>query len=91
MNNIYKILSAFIFCVVMAACSKSNNTDPTPIRDYATQYAADKDTIDKYLNTHYMTVDPTTFDVTFTKIAPGGTQQSIKAQTQYPLLDTILR
>ncbi len=90
MNNIYKILSAFIFCVVMAACSKSNNTDPTPIRDYATQYAADKDTIDKYLNTHYMTVDPTTFDVTFTKIAPGGTQQSIKVQTQYPLLDTIV-
>ncbi len=90
MNNIYKILSAFIFCVVLAACSKSNNTDPVPIRDYATQYAADKDTIDKYLNTHYMTVDPTTFDVTFTKIAPGGAQQSIKTQTQYPLLDTIV-
>ena len=90
MNNIYKILSVVVFCIVLAACSKNSTADPVPIRDYATQYAADKDTIDKYLSTHYMTVDPTTFDVTFTKILPGGTQQSIKDQTQYPLKDTVV-
>ena len=90
MNNIYKILSVVVFCVVLAACSKNSNNDPVPLRDYATQYAADKDSIDNYLTTHYMTVDPTTFDVTFTEIAPGGTQQSIKAQTQYPLKDTVV-
>lgn len=90
MNNIYKILSVVVFCIVMAACSKTNTPDAVPIRDYATQYAADKDTIDKYLSTHYITVNPATFDVTFTKILPGGTQQSIKDQTQYPLKDTVV-
>jgi len=87
MNNIFKILSVFVFCVVMAACSKSSSNYVTPIRDYALQYADDVDSIEKYVNTHYMTVDPVTFDVTFTKIGTGG-QQSIKDQTQYPLKDT---
>lgn len=89
MNNFLKILSAFVFCVVMASCTKSKSDDVTPLRDYATQYAADKDSIEKYVTTHYMTVDPVTYDVTFTKIGTGG-QQSIKDQTQYPLLDTIV-
>ncbi|MBY0487649.1 MAG: FKBP-type peptidylprolyl isomerase [Flavobacteriaceae bacterium] len=86
MNNIFKILSVFVFCIVIAACSKSDDTSTTPLRDYATQYAVDKDLIDEYVNTHYMVVDPTNFDVTFHKIDAG--QTSIKDQTQYPLEDT---
>lgn len=90
MNNIFKILSAVVFCGLLASCSKSD--DPvTPLRDYAEQYAADIDSIDDYIDTHYMTVDPTTFDVTFTEIPTGGTQQSIRAQTLYPLKDTLVK
>lgn len=88
MNNIFKILSVFVICVVIASCTNNDSTDPEPIRDYATQYATDLTTIDAYVNTHYMTVDPTNLDVTFTKIPTGGTQQSIRLQTQYPLKDT---
>ncbi|GAB3719038.1 FKBP-type peptidyl-prolyl cis-trans isomerase [Flavobacterium koreense] len=90
MNNIFKILSAVVFCGLLASCSKSD--DPvTPLRDYAEQYAADIDSIDDYIDTHYMTVDPTNFDVTFTEIPTGGTQQSIRAQTLYPLKDTLVK
>ncbi|MFY7739486.1 MAG: FKBP-type peptidyl-prolyl cis-trans isomerase [Flavobacterium sp.] len=90
MNNIFKILSAVVFCGLLASCSKSD--DPvTPLRDYAEQYAADIDSIDDYIDTHYMTVDPTNFDVTFTEIPTGGTQQSIRTQTQYPLDDTLVK
>ena len=88
MNNIFKILSVFVFCIAIAACSKSDDTSTTPLRDYATQYAADLDSIDDYIDTHYITVDPTTFDVSFAEIPTGGTQQSIRTQTQYPLKDT---
>jgi FKBP-type peptidyl-prolyl cis-trans isomerase FkpA len=90
MNNIFKILSAVVFCGLLASCSKSD--DPvTPLRDYAEQYAADIDSIDDYIDTHYMTVDPTNFDVTFTEIPTGGTQQSIRTQTLYPLKDTLVK
>lgn len=88
MNNILKLLSVFVFCVVVASCSKSSGTDPEPLRDYATQATEDRATIDAYLDTHYMTVDPSNLDVTFTKIPTGGTQQSIRTQTQYPVKDT---
>ena len=88
MNNIFKILSVFVICVVVASCSKSSNNDVEPLRDYTEQYTADLTTIDAYVDTHYMTVDPTNFDVTFTKIPTGGVQQSVRTQTQYPLKDT---
>ena len=84
MNNIFKILSVFIFCFLLASCGEDETTT-TPLRDYAEQSAADIDSIDDYIDTHYMTVDPTTFDVTFTEIPTGGTQQSIRTQTLYPL------
>jgi hypothetical protein len=89
MNNIFKILSVFIICVVLASCSKST-TEDTPIRDYAEQYKADLDSIDDYIDTHFMTVDPSNYDVTYNLIPDGGTQQSIREQTQYPLKDTLI-
>lgn len=89
MNNIFKILSVFVFCVIIASCSKSS-TEDTPVRDYAEQYKADIDSIDDYIDTHYMTVDPSNYDVTFSEIPDGGTQQSIREQTQYPLKDTLI-
>ncbi|WP_298306518.1 FKBP-type peptidylprolyl isomerase [Flavobacterium sp.] len=91
MKNIFKILIAFVFCSLLTSCGGEDDPSVTPIRDFAEQYAADLDSIDKYIDTHYMTVNPTNFDVTFTKIPTGGTQQSIRTQTQYPLKDTLVK
>jgi hypothetical protein len=90
MNNIYKILSVVVFGVILVSCSKNSNDDTTPIRDYAEQYATDLASIDDYIDTHFITVNPSNFDVTFNKIPDGGTQQSIRNQTQYPLKDTLI-
>jgi FKBP-type peptidyl-prolyl cis-trans isomerase FkpA len=91
MKNIFKILTAIVFCSLLTSCDREDEPTVTPIRDFAVQYAADLDSIDKYIDTHYMTVDATNFDVTFTEIPTGGTQQSIRTQTQYPLKDTLVK
>ncbi len=90
MNNIFKILFVFVFCSLLASCG-DDTPETTPLRDYAEQYATDIDAIDDYVDTHFMTVDPTNFDVTFTEIPTGGTQQSIRTQTLYPLEDTLVK
>src|SRR5690606_18079700 len=38
----------------------------------------------RFIDTHYLTVD-SNFNVTMTKIPTGGTQQSIRTQTEFPL------
>lgn len=91
MKNIFKILTALVFCSLLTYCDREDEPTVTPLRDYATQYAADLDSINDYIDTHSMTVNPTNFDVTFTEIPTGGTQQSIRTQTQYPLKDTLVK
>jgi len=91
MKNIFKILTALVFCSLLTSCGGEDDPSVTPIRDYAEQYAADLDSIDDFIDTHYMTVDATNFDVTFTEIPTGGSQQSIRTQTQYPLKDTLVK
>ena len=59
----------------MGACNKEDDPEPTPIRDYATQYSADMDAIKKYLKTHSYTVDANQ-NVTFT-IVPELSASSI--------------
>jgi FKBP-type peptidyl-prolyl cis-trans isomerase FkpA len=88
MKNIFKLLLAVVFCIALASCTGTDTPTSIPLRDYATQYAADLDSIDDYIDTHYITVDPANFDVSFTEIPTGGSQQSIRTQTQYPLKDT---
>lgn len=88
MNNIYKTLFVLGFFALIISCTTNNTPEETPLRDYAEQYATDIDVIDDYIDTHYITVDPTNFDVAFTEIPTGGTQQNVRTQTQYPLLDT---
>jgi len=91
MKNIFKILTALVFCSLLISCGGEDGPAITPIRDYAEQYATDIDAIDDYIDTHFMTVDPTNFDVSFTEIPTGGTQQSIRTQTQYALKDTLIK
>lgn len=88
MNNIYKTLFVLVFFALIISCTTNSPKEDIPLRDYAEQYAADIDSIDDYIDTHYITVDPTNYDVAFTEIPTGGTQQNVRTQTQYPLKDT---
>ncbi len=87
MNNIFKILSVFVFCVALAACTKNSNNDPAPLRDYGTQYAADIAQIDQYIDSHYLTFDAD-YNVAFDTLLPGGGHSSIRTDTAFHLSDT---
>ena len=84
MNNFSKIFSIFSLGILFASCSKSDPPLVFPIREYSVQYVTDLDSVDKFINTHYLTVD-TDFNVVMPKIPVGGSQQSIRVQTDYPL------
>jgi FKBP-type peptidyl-prolyl cis-trans isomerase FkpA len=73
--------------IAVVSCNKSDDDEvvTVPLRDYAVQYKADNDSIEKYLKTNYIEVDETTFDVKITKIPAGGAQVSIWDQKTYPL------
>lgn len=81
-----KILLALLFTATVLVsfirCHKSDDPATYTVRDYAEQYAADKITIDTYIDTHKMTVD-TDGNVTFSNLASG--ELSIRQQTTYPL------
>src|SRR5688572_6686833 len=68
-----------LVAVSFASCRKDDDGVEPP-RDYAEQYAVDLDSIEEYLETHYLTVTETNglMDVTVTKIPSGGTQTSIR-------------
>ena len=84
MNKTIKIFFVFAFVLLLTSCNKEDDNKITPLRDYAEQYAKDLDSLDKYIDTHYMDVDAN-YNVTFTKIPTSGTQQSIRQQTTFPL------
>ncbi len=87
----FKIFTLWALAMVFLGTSCSRDTNSAaPIRDRAEQYATDIAAIDDFLDTHYMEVNPTTFDVEFYKIPENGTQTSIRNQTQYPLRDTLI-
>ena len=54
MKNLSKLLF-LLLAIAIASCSKNDKIDVIPLRDYAVQYTADLDSIDKYIDTHYMT------------------------------------
>ena len=81
MKNLSKLLFLTL-AIAIASCSKSDKVETVPLRDFALQYTADLDSINKFIDTHYMTVTPE-LDVTFTKI--DAAQTSIRAQTDYAL------
>ncbi len=72
--------------IAIVSCNKSDDDKSVvvPVRDYAEQYKADNDSIEKYLKTNYITVTDN-YDVTIAKIPAGGTQTSIWEQQEYPL------
>ena len=84
MNNYFKIVLFLAIGLTIASCTKNDTISSVALREYKVQYAADLDSIDKYIDTHYITVD-TDYNVTMTKIPVGGTQLSIRLQQTYPL------
>ena len=81
----YFVLLLAGFAIVSCNKNDDDNVVVVPLRDYAEQYKADNDSIEKFLKTNYIVVDKTTFDVKIEKIPAGGTQVSIWDQKEYPL------
>ena len=82
MNKFKYYFILLITTVSLFSCSKDDAAEITPPREFAVQYATDLTDIEEYLKTYYITVvNHAGFqddqDVTFTKIAVGGTQPSI--------------
>lgn len=90
MNKIFKLFFVFALLLVISSCNKDDDTYVEPLRDYGEQYAKDLDSINKFIDTHYLTVDAN-YNVTFSEILAGGTQQSIRQQTDYPLDFTMVQ
>lgn len=81
MKNLSKLFF-LLLAVAIASCSKTDKIEDIPLRDFTVQYTADLDSINKYIDTHYMTVTPN-LDVTFAKI--DAAQPSIRMQNDFPL------
>ena len=88
MNTFFKIISIFALLITLFSCSKSPSPTPFEVRDIATQNAADKIALDTYIDTHYISGVDANLNATIMKIPTGGTNQSIRQQTTYQLLDT---
>jgi FKBP-type peptidyl-prolyl cis-trans isomerase FkpA len=84
MNNFFKLFLFISIGIVIASCSGSDSDTTETKKDFSEQYEKDIDSIDQFIDTHFMTVDAD-FNVTFTEIEPGGTELSIRNQTDYPL------
>ena len=91
MNKYLKLALIFVFGLTLigltlASCTKNETTNyDVVLKEYPVQYLADLDSIDKYLNTHYISSVDADFNITFAKILTGGTQLSIRSQQTYPL------
>lgn len=84
MTKIYKLFLILVAGIIFASCNRPDNPSAEPLRVFSVQYSADLDSLNKYIDTHYITVD-SDYNVTMAKIPTGGTQESIRVQTQYPL------
>lgn len=81
------VLLIAILSVVVFSCKKDDDdANIVPPRDRTEQYNADKDSIQKYFETHYMTVDAD-MNVMIAEIPEENSAEytSIKDQTDYPL------
>ena len=85
MNNFFKIFLFLAIGLTIASCSKSDSTAITPLRVYSVQYASDIDSIDKYIDTHYIESVDSDFNIKMAKIPAGGSQLSVRLQQDYPL------
>ncbi|MEZ4838490.1 FKBP-type peptidyl-prolyl cis-trans isomerase [Flavobacterium sp.] len=87
LKRLKNVLLISVFAMVIFSCKKDDDdVSITPPRDRTEQYNADKDSIQKYLETHYMTVDAN-MNVMISEIPSENSSNytSIIDQTDYPL------
>ena len=90
MNNFFKIIFLFILGLIVVSCSKDDNNNVAPLRDYTEQYTKDIANIETFMRTHHMEVvdhpgQTDDQDVTFTLIPEGPTSiwNQYPRQTRY--------
>lgn len=86
MNKIHKLFFILTIGILFASCGSDDEPVITPPRDYAEQYHADSDSLDTYIDTHYITVDAD-YNVTMAKIPTPNPENkiSIRLQDEYPI------
>ena len=88
MNRIHNLFLILVIGILTISCNKddNNSTIAAPPRDYAVQYATDLDSINKYIDSHYISVDAN-HNVTLTLIPNPNPENkiSIRNQQEYPL------
>lgn len=77
MKNVFKVVLLFVSLTTVISCNKDDDAEPVPLRDFATQYAADLATIQTFLKTHSITVTNN----------PGAADDQDVAYTTVPELD----
>lgn len=85
MNRFLKVFALIALITFFASCKNDDDVNIAPPRDYGVQYASDKDSIEKFLKTHYIDLNETTLDATFPEIVDGVTEPSIWDNTDFPL------
>lgn len=93
MSKIKFYLIVLMAAVAISSCNNDDDDETvTPLRDYAEQYEKDLDSIEKFLNTNYISeiVDKPGFpedqDVTLKEIPEGGTQSNLMSYLDSPTL-----
>jgi hypothetical protein len=89
--KVFSLVAIIAVIVVFASCEKDDNVKIAPPRDFTAQNEADMDSINKFLDTHYIVLNETTLEATFPEITEGVTELSIRAQQVYPLQSTMVR
>ncbi len=85
------VVFTLLFYAIWSCRQEEERDPPPPPRDRTEVYNEDITEIEEFLQTHYMEVDPVTYDVEFFLIPENGTQTSIWDQTQYPLQQIIVK
>lgn len=83
-NFNYYCLFVFLALAIVSCKKEEDDFVLPPANDFGEQYIVDSAIIEEYLDTHYMTLDAN-LNATFTLIPEGGTQVSVKNQTNFPL------
>jgi FKBP-type peptidyl-prolyl cis-trans isomerase FkpA len=94
MNRFLKVFSLVAIIALLtffAACGSDDDVKIAPPRDFTAQNTADMDSINKFLDTHYIVLNETTLEATFPEITEGVTELSIRAQQVYPLKSKVVR
>lgn len=75
----------FIALISFLASCKKDDDSIAPPRDYHEQYASEKDSILKYLKTHYIKSVDAEFNIVLDSITDSNPHVSLWDQTDYPL------